>query len=229
VGSSSLDSDSAFVGLGISLDRKAARGNQVILGCSHLYNAQGQRLQFRLSKIKNPVFRNKNAFMSYDDARRVGETIRQQFWESRFRFPDRLTTTTYPTQPVTTTTRTYDFRNNVVNETDQGGHVTHHVYDLAGRLTSLTRAFGTSNASTTTYTYDADGRKESETDPLGHTATYTYDAAGNLTAVSGVKGSFKYGYDNARNRISVTDGTQVAARGKCSHSSAVGFLRPSSP
>jgi hypothetical protein len=76
---SSLDSDSAFVGLGISLDRKAAKGNQVVLGCSHLYNAQGQGLQFRLSKIENPVFRNRNAFMSYDDARRVGETIRQLF------------------------------------------------------------------------------------------------------------------------------------------------------
>jgi hypothetical protein len=87
---SSLDNDSAFVGLGISLDRKAAKGNQVILGCSHLYNAQGQGLQFRLSKIENPVIRHKNAFMSFDDARRVGETIRQLFWESRFRLPGRV-------------------------------------------------------------------------------------------------------------------------------------------
>ena len=87
---SSLDSDTAFVGLGISLDRKAEKGNQVILGCSHLYNAQGQGLQFRLSKIENPMFRHRNAFMSYDDARRVGETIRQLFWESRFRLPGRV-------------------------------------------------------------------------------------------------------------------------------------------
>jgi hypothetical protein len=87
---SSLDQDSAFVGLGMSLDRKAAKGNQVILGCSHLYNSQGQGLQFRLSKIENPVIRRKNAFMSFDDARRVGETIRQLFWESRFRLPNRV-------------------------------------------------------------------------------------------------------------------------------------------
>ena len=79
-----------LLGLGISLDRKAEKGNHVILGCSHLYNAQGQGLQFRLSKIENPVFRHRNAFMSYDDARRVGETIRQLFWESRFRLPDRV-------------------------------------------------------------------------------------------------------------------------------------------
>jgi hypothetical protein len=88
---SSLDSDSAFVGLGISLDRKAEKGKHVILGCSHLYNAQGQGLQFRLSKIENPIFRGRrNAFMSYDDARRVGETIRQLFWESRFKLPNRV-------------------------------------------------------------------------------------------------------------------------------------------
>jgi argonaute-like protein implicated in RNA metabolism and viral defense len=86
----SLDADSAFVGLGMSLDRKAHRGGHVILGCSHLYNAQGQGLQFRLSKIENPIIRRKNAFMSFDDARRVGETIRQLFWESRFRLPRRV-------------------------------------------------------------------------------------------------------------------------------------------
>jgi RHS repeat-associated protein len=119
---------------------------------------------------------------------------------------NRLTTTTYPTQPVTTSSRTYDFRNNVIDESDQGGHVTHHVYDLAGRLTSVTRAYRTSNTATTAYSYDAAGRKVSETDPLGHITNSTYDAAGNLTAISGVNGSFQYGYDNARNRISVIDG-----------------------
>jgi hypothetical protein len=87
---SSLDQDFAFVGLGISLDRKAEKGSHVILGCSHLYNAQGQGLQFRLSKIENPVFRRRNAFMSFEDARRVGETIRQLFWESRLRLPNRV-------------------------------------------------------------------------------------------------------------------------------------------
>jgi hypothetical protein len=52
--------------------------------------AYGEGLQFRLSKIENPIFRNRNAFMSYEDARRVGETIRQLFWESRFRLPERV-------------------------------------------------------------------------------------------------------------------------------------------
>jgi hypothetical protein len=86
----SLDPHSAFVGLGMSLDRKAEKGSHVILGCSHLYNAQGQGLQFRLSKIENPIIRRRNAFMSVDDSRRVGETIRQLFWEAQSRLPDRV-------------------------------------------------------------------------------------------------------------------------------------------
>jgi hypothetical protein len=86
----SLNPDSAFVGLGVSLDQKAPKGRHVILGCSHLYNAQGQGLQFRLTKVESPIFRQRNAFMSFDDARRTGETIRQLFWESHSRLPRRV-------------------------------------------------------------------------------------------------------------------------------------------
>jgi YD repeat-containing protein len=80
------------------------------------------------------------------------------------------------------------------------------LYDLAGRLTSVTKAYGTANANATTYAYYNDGRKQSETDALGHTTRYTYDAAGRLTAVAGVKGNVSYGYDAAGNRISSTNG-----------------------
>jgi RHS repeat-associated protein len=117
---------------------------------------------------------------------------------------NRLVLTTYPDS--TTSSKTYDFRGNVITETDQAGHVTKHVYDLAGRETSVTRAYGTSNATTTSTTYDNAGRKLTETDALGHITNYSYDAAGNLTGVSGVGGSFTYAYDNARNRVSTTDG-----------------------
>jgi YD repeat-containing protein len=55
---------------------------------------------------------------------------------------------------------------------------THHVYDLAGRQTSVTHGYGTANASITSYVYDAAGHKVSETDALNHTTTYTYDADG---------------------------------------------------
>lgn len=85
-----LDPNAAFVGLGFSIDRFASRGQHVVLGCSHLYNAQGEGLQFRLSKIENPVIVGRNPHMSYDDARRVAETIRQLFFESHFKLPSRV-------------------------------------------------------------------------------------------------------------------------------------------
>lgn len=86
----SLDPDTAFIGLGFSIHRKAEKGKHVVLGCSHLYNARGEGLQFRLSKIENPVIVNENPFMSYEDARRVGENIRNLFYESRMKLPNRV-------------------------------------------------------------------------------------------------------------------------------------------
>jgi argonaute-like protein implicated in RNA metabolism and viral defense len=85
-----LDQDAAYVGLGFSIDRNAARGNHVVLGCSHIYGARGEGLQYRLSKVENPIMRGKNPFMSRDDARRTGETIRQLFFDARMKLPRRV-------------------------------------------------------------------------------------------------------------------------------------------
>ena len=85
-----LADDTAFVGLGFSIDRNAQRGDHVVLGCSHIYSARGEGLQYRLSKIENPIIRRGNPFMSEDDARRVGETIRQLFFDARMKLPERV-------------------------------------------------------------------------------------------------------------------------------------------
>jgi hypothetical protein len=85
-----LDADTAFVGLGFSFDRRAKTGQHVVLGCSHIYNTRGEGLQYRLTKVESPLIRGKNAFMSAEDSRRVGETIRQLFFESKFRLPSRV-------------------------------------------------------------------------------------------------------------------------------------------
>ncbi|MCY4574462.1 MAG: SIR2 family protein [Gemmatimonadetes bacterium] len=86
----SLADDTAFVGLGFSIDASARRGDHVVLGCSHIYNARGEGLQYRLSKIENPIIRRGNPFMSEDDARRVGDTIRQLFFDARKTLPNRV-------------------------------------------------------------------------------------------------------------------------------------------
>lgn len=86
-----LADDTAFVGLGFSIDPNAQRGKHVVLGCSHIYSARGEGLQYRLSKIENPIIdRRGNPFMSSDDARRVGETIRQLFFDARMKLPHRV-------------------------------------------------------------------------------------------------------------------------------------------
>lgn len=86
----SFDPATAYVGLGFSVDRNAKKGRHVVLGCSHIYSARGQGLQYRLSKIEQPVFRGKNPFMSRDDASRTGETIRQLFYDAQGNLPRRV-------------------------------------------------------------------------------------------------------------------------------------------
>lgn len=85
-----LDSETAFIGLGFSINQKATYGRHVVLGCSHLYNAKGEGLQFRLSPIENPIIVRSNAFMSREDAQNVGETIRTLFFESSNKLPRRV-------------------------------------------------------------------------------------------------------------------------------------------
>jgi hypothetical protein len=85
-----MDPNTAFVGLGYSLDQAAARGQHVVLGCSHLYSSEGLGLRYRLSKVESPLIRHGNPFMSRDDARRTGENIRQLFFESTDRLPNRV-------------------------------------------------------------------------------------------------------------------------------------------
>jgi hypothetical protein len=86
----SLAEETAFVGLGFSIDPVAEKGRHIVLGCSHIYSGKGEGLQYRLTKIEDPVFYGKSPFMSKDDARRTGEIIRQLFFDARFKLPERV-------------------------------------------------------------------------------------------------------------------------------------------
>jgi hypothetical protein len=85
-----LDPDTAFVGLGFSIDDQAERGQHVILGCSHIYNPRGEGLQYRLTKLDNPVMRRGNPYMKVEDARKVGDGIRQLCYEAMGYLPKRV-------------------------------------------------------------------------------------------------------------------------------------------
>lgn len=85
-----LERNTAYVGLGMSYDMNQEQGKKVVMGCSHIYSSQGEGLQYRLSQVENPIFYGKNPFLSRDDARRVGEQIRELFFESRSVLPQRV-------------------------------------------------------------------------------------------------------------------------------------------
>ena len=103
----------------------------------------------------------------------------------------------------------YWIRNNVINMTDELGHVTHHEYDLAGRETAVTMAYGTADAKRTTYNYYNDNRKFTETDANNRTATYFHDEAGRLIkARDALLNETQYQYDDAGNRVLMKDANQ---------------------
>lgn len=76
-----------------------------------------------------------------------------------------------------------------------------------GRLSTLTRGYGTSDATTITYTYDAYGNPLSETDGRGNAKTFTYDAYDRLIATlsaEGVRDEILYDANNNRSKTSRT-------------------------
>lgn len=85
-----IDNKSAFVGIGYAYANRK-ESSQIVIGCSHVYNEMGEGLSFRLNQLENPFFdKQKNPYMSKDDARRVGESIIQLFYEQKNKLPQRV-------------------------------------------------------------------------------------------------------------------------------------------
>lgn len=83
------DPETVFVGIGYGYSR-ATLGSGVVLGCSHIYDAAGQGLRYRLSRIHNPIWRHQNPYLTKDDAIRVGLQARQLFYETYQKLPRRV-------------------------------------------------------------------------------------------------------------------------------------------
>lgn len=86
-----LDKNTAFAGLGFSVDPAAPKGKHVLLGCSHIYNAEGLGLSYRLSTLANSrMHRRDNPFLDREDARRMGENTRELFFDAHGKLPERV-------------------------------------------------------------------------------------------------------------------------------------------
>ena len=86
-----LDSDTAYAGIGYSVKTNSKGKVDIVLGCSHIYNAKGQGLRYKLSKVEQPRFdRKKNPYLTYEEAFKFGITIRELFVKSMDRLPRRV-------------------------------------------------------------------------------------------------------------------------------------------
>ncbi|GAQ55183.1 tRNA3(Ser-specific nuclease WapA precursor [Streptomyces acidiscabies] len=114
------------------------------------------------------------------------------------------------------TTYAYDAAHNLTSATDPLGAVTAYAYDAADRMTTVTGPGG----ETTSRAYNTAGLVASVTDPLGATTKYTYDKAhqlvsmvaprGNVSGANAANYTWKYGYNSAGERVTVTDPSGAA-------------------
>jgi SIR2-like domain len=86
-----LDTTTAFAGIGYSVNGKGNE-SEIILGCSHIYNAKGQGLKYKLSKVEDRVIwdRQKSPHLSYNDAFKFGVSIRELFYSTMNELPKRV-------------------------------------------------------------------------------------------------------------------------------------------
>lgn len=86
-----MSPDTAFAGIGYGIKKNPSGKSEIVLGCSHIYNAKGEGLKYKLSKVENPVFdRKKNPYLTYDEAFKLGVSIRELFMKSMNELPKRV-------------------------------------------------------------------------------------------------------------------------------------------
>lgn len=86
-----LDSETAFAGIGYSLSGKG-KESEIIVGCSHIYNSKGQGLKYKLSKVEDKIFwdKQKSPHLSYNDAYSFGISIKELFYSTMNELPKRV-------------------------------------------------------------------------------------------------------------------------------------------
>lgn len=85
------DKNTAFAGIGYSIDNKNDDKGHIILGCSHIYSSDGEGLKYKLSKVNDKIkWVNKKPHLSYDDAYEFGKNVLHLFYESMNEVPKRV-------------------------------------------------------------------------------------------------------------------------------------------
>lgn len=87
-----LDKNTAFAGIGYSVTTRKNNNHDIVLGCSHIYNSQGQGLKYKLSKVEDQLYWDgqENPHLSYNDAFRFGISIKELFYNAMNELPKRV-------------------------------------------------------------------------------------------------------------------------------------------
>lgn len=86
-----LNPNTAYAGIGYSVKKQAKGRTEIVLGCSHIYNAQGQGLKYKLSKVEHPQFdKKRNPFLSFEEAFKFGMDILNLFQSAMEKLPQRV-------------------------------------------------------------------------------------------------------------------------------------------
>lgn len=84
------EKDTAYAGIGYSVSRTNNK-TEIVIGCSHIYDSNGQGLKYRLSKIDDYYLDKKsNPYLSFKDAFQFGVSIRELFYQSLDKLPKRV-------------------------------------------------------------------------------------------------------------------------------------------
>ncbi|WP_313385930.1 SIR2 family protein [Chishuiella sp.] len=86
----SQEKNTAYAGIGYSISHIKGK-SEIVIGCSHIYDSNGQGLKYRLSKIDNYFLDNRNnPYLSFKDAFQFGVSIRELFYQSLDKLPERV-------------------------------------------------------------------------------------------------------------------------------------------
>lgn len=82
--------NTAYAGIGYSVS-KILDKSEIVIGCSHIYDSNGQGLKYKLSKIDDYYLdKQSNPYLSYNDAFQFGVSIRELFYQSLDKLPERV-------------------------------------------------------------------------------------------------------------------------------------------
>lgn len=87
---SGIQPDTAFAGIGYSV-LPNANGNNIVVGCSHIYTSDGLGMKYKLSKLQDvTIDKKQNPYLSENEAYRLGLNIKELFYKSFSDMPKRV-------------------------------------------------------------------------------------------------------------------------------------------